>query len=161
MEHTTGALLLQDWETGTLVGSIACLTSGDDRSWIFASLFRANTNFSHFGDLGGGRLDMSWDVAIRFAGLLQIFALQSRALSQTVGDPVATNQAAAGPSEFRVTGKSGARIRCTWPIRAEGVKSEIVNDQVELRFRSDMAEALARLVLHEIATCSLAGEGSR
>lgn len=144
MERVGPAFLLQEKSPSKLLAVLGCLHSGAEEGWILMTVGDSSSEWAVEISARRRRLDMGVDVAIQFAGLLQVIAFESRCLFPAVADEVLP------PRNVEIE-VSQRRVRCSWDSN-EAVKDAQVEGVLELRIHPAVALDMGVSILREIGS---------
>lgn len=144
-ERIGGIFLLHEMKPTVLLGTMACLLTGPRKGWITAGVLISSAELSFATNAGSHQLDMSRDVALRLASLLQVLVTQSRI---AVGEVELVGKLADEGLSVTV---DRYRVICAWPMSATRSVHEMVNDQVNIHLHPVVAGELATSIVRGLA----------
>lgn len=149
--RTSGAIALSADVPSRLVGSLVTYIDDDGLAWIQLSYFASDDVFALDVHDGGASLTIRRDLVEAVLGSFSILLAAADWMRGSEGSvpPRATQEPFAvevpAPSRGKVS-----LVRCSWRTMLDGMKSSLVDEQVNLCFRADRAHDLALRLASEL-----------
>jgi hypothetical protein len=155
---TSSVQMLQEVQPTRLLGSLMSGVSADGIGWILLAFFSEDKHITLEEENDRIMLTFHREPARILIGTLHVLLAANRHMRGEHAAP----RANARDNVITVDGTPGTRgrvgtVRCSWPVQADGVERTLVDDQINLRFREDLAAELAAEIARELGRVAAGG----
>jgi len=152
MEKLGGALLLQELAPKRLLGSLASKTEESGPGWIRFCFFPEKDVLSFQEEGGQACLVLDRGVTMSLISSLHVLVEQNRVL-RNEGEGTA-RLGGTGQAVFSVRRDMREKkesFTCCWAAGTVGIEQSLIDEQIDLWIRDDLAEELALRLIHCLA----------